>query len=176
MKLNLGCGSNKITGAINVDLEPSCNPDVIANFIVSIPFRDESIEKVFLFHTIEHIPEHKHHTIFSEIWRVLKMGGTLLVSYPEFIKCAKNFIDNYKGMRTFWKATIYGRQLYRSDFHVALMYTPEFTEYLEQEGFEILAVRPEAREDYNTVVMAKKIEKKFFGKEELQRRLLCATS
>jgi len=176
VQLNLGCGSSKITGAINVDLEEICKPDVIANFIHSIPFGEEKIDKVFLFHTIEHIPEKSHHTIFSEIWRVLKIGGELLVSYPEFVKVAQNFIDNYRGMRGFWKNTIYGRQLYPSDFHVALMYTPEFIEYLKQEGFEILGTFPEPMEDFNTIVKARKVEKKFFTREELQGQLLCVTS
>lgn len=171
MRLNLGCGSNKIKDCVNVDME-MLKPNVVADITKGLPFKEESIEKIYIFHTIEHIPENLHHNVFSEIWRILEMGGELFISYPEFIKCAQNYINNKMGMRQFWKATLYGRQLYKTDFHVALMDTTEFCDYLTQAGFKVVKTMPEPREDYNTIVMCKKVKKNFFSKPELAKQLL----
>ncbi len=149
MILNLGCGVNKVPGAVNIDLHG--NPDVRAN-ILFLPFGNGTVDKIYLFHTIEHIKKALHHDLFTEIRRVLKQGGQLFVSYPEFTKCAQNFIDNKFGWRDFWSATIYGRQLQPNDFHVTLMYTPYFTRFLKDMGFDSIRTSPEPTEDFNTVV------------------------
>jgi SAM-dependent methyltransferase len=152
--LNLGCGSNKIEGAVNVDIETSCKPDLIHNFThVPLPYGEGSVDRVYLFHVIEHIPKKLHRFVLSEISRVLKPGGEFYVSYPEFIECAKRYIENTEAKRDFWEATLYGRQLYESDFHVALMFTPHFLESLREFGFSRVIAHPEP-EEYNTVVFA----------------------
>lgn len=138
-----------------MDCELAVNPNLAAT-LEELPFNECTFEKIYLFHTIEHIPERKFHKVFSEIWRVLTFGGLVYISYPEFSRCAMNYISNYRGMREFWKATIYGRQLYPTDFHCTLMDTPFFTQYLTEEGFSIKASFPEPIENFNSVVVAAK--------------------
>jgi SAM-dependent methyltransferase len=154
--LNLGCGSVKIPNCVNVDVSEECKPDVVADFKKRLPFPDDSVEKVLFFHVIEHIEEKYHDAVFDEIHRVLKPEGTLLISFPEFLKVAENYRTNHLGMRDFWKATIYGRQLYSSDYHVSLMDSSEFKIRLEERGFTNVAVQSEKREPWNTVVSCKK--------------------
>lgn len=168
--LNLGCGTNKIKGCVNVDkLEGS---DVVLDILdLKTKFEDESADKIYLFHVIEHIPEYKHHSLISQIWNVLKPEGKLVIAYPEFVKCAKNYIENYKGARDFWKATIFGRQLHPGDFHVSLMDTTFFKDFLEQEGFKIFWIGSELGEDYNTVIKCEKA-KRPITKEELYKKVL----
>src|ERR1017187_8125756 len=101
-RLNLGCGANKIEGFINIDAEPSCKPDVICNFIEKIPYKTDSVDEVVLFHTIEHINKVYHVKLLQEVWRVLKPGGGLMVSYPEFTTCVENWKTNYRGKKAYW--------------------------------------------------------------------------
>ncbi len=156
-KLNLGCGSNKIEGFINIDIEPSTKPDLVCNFITDkLPYKDNSIDEVVLYHTIEHISKRYHNKILLEIWRVLNPKGLFYLSYPEFTKCYKNWIINYKGKREFWEATIYGRQLYPSDFHVCIMHTNSFKEVLIDCGFNKIIEAPEIGETYNTIIQCSK--------------------
>lgn len=155
--LNLGCGAGKIEGCINVDIVERFNPDIVCDILTGLPFPDESIDKVYLFHVIEHIPKHYHPTVITNISKILTMGGILYVSYPEFVVCARNFIDNKYGKRDFWEATIYGRQLQPFDYHVSLMYTPSFTKLLISFGFEVDS-KPES-EDYNTICKCTKVGK-----------------
>lgn len=160
LKLNLGSGTTKLDGFVNIDTEPSVNPDKVCNFIKdALPYKDNTVNEVALFHTIEHISKMYHSKILNEIWRVLKPGGTFILSYPEFLNCVHNWKNNHRGLKTFWEATIYGRQLYPSDFHVCIMHTPDFTEVLQDCGFININSKPEPVEAYNTVVVCTKSSK-----------------
>lgn|ERR1035437_3675140 len=156
-KLNLGCGANKIKGFINIDIEPSVKPDLICNFITQkLPYRKNSIGEVLLYHTIEHINKCYHISVLAEIFRVLKPGGLFYISYPEFLKCVKNWRTNYRGRKAFWEATIFGRGLYLADFHVCIMNTPDFVKLLEDCGFIEIQSKPEPTDTFNTMVCCKK--------------------
>ena len=65
--LNLGCGANKIPGSVNMDIEPSLEPDVIADFTEPLPFEAAEFDEVYLFHTIEHVQK-KFHQGISDIF------------------------------------------------------------------------------------------------------------
>lgn len=154
--LNIGCGNNKIKGCINSDMEVSLRPDVIFDVKPSIPFKNESIDKIYFSHAIEHIEELHHEFILKEMYRVLVPGGKLFVSYPEFTKVAKNYIENHRGMQEFWKHTVYGLQRYKSDYHVALMDSRYFVPLLKEVDFENIICKPEPDENYNTFILATK--------------------
>jgi predicted SAM-dependent methyltransferase len=159
LNLNLGCGKSRIEGCVHIDVEPSCEPDLVLDFVSNpLPYDDSSVDRVFLFHVIEHIPEVRHYALLKEIRRVLKPEGTFWVSYPEFKVCALNYISNHRGQREFWKNTIYGLQRYPSDFHVALMDTDAFRNLLTEIGFQNIEARPEKNETYNTIVQCSKGE------------------
>lgn len=159
MKLNLGCGATKIDGYINIDVEESCNPDVVHDFTKApLPFEANKISEVLLFHTIEHISKRYHRAIIGEIWRVLEPNGVFLVSFPEFRRCAENWMRNEGGKKDFWEATLYGRQLYPSDFHVALMDSHEFSVFLKKQGFNHVVARPEPNEPFNSFIVCSKGE------------------
>ncbi len=169
LKLNLGCGSNKIDGFVNIDTELSCKPDLVHNFVCNrLPYKDNTVDEIICFHTIEHIQKRFHKQVLNEIWRVLKPSGNFVISYPEFIRCVDNWRRNYKGKREFWEATIFGRQLYESDFHVCIMYTPIFVSLLKDCGFSSIEWKEEPQQAHNTVVYALKGER-LPGYEDLIR-------
>ncbi len=154
IKLNLGSGSNKIEGCINIDAESSCNPDLVVDFLKGpLPYEDDSIDEVYLFHTIEHIQKRFHGLVLNQIHRVLKSEGRLLVSFPEFRKCYKNWEINKGGQKQFWEATIFGRQLYPSDHHVCIMDGVDFHNVMNEIGFKNVTIRPEPEpNEFNTIV------------------------
>lgn len=156
MKLNLGCGTSKLPGFVNCDADAALNPDVVVDLLKPLPFENESVDLIVMAHAIEHISEWYQQTLLFEFNRVLKSGGELVLTYPEFKKCAQNYIDNFQGKRDFWKATIYGRQLTEWDKHVTLMDTDVFKETLREHGFVEIQSAPEKHEAYNTVLRAKK--------------------
>lgn len=152
MKLNLGCGDNKLEDYVNIDINDALKPDLVHDFTMSLPFDDKTVDRIVMFHVIEHIQKHKHQQILLNCRRVLKPDGELWISYPEFGKIAQNWLTNHKGHRQFWEATIYGRQSSPSDYHVCCMDSDEFTHLLTVSGFAVNTCCPEPTEDYNTIV------------------------
>jgi hypothetical protein len=104
--------------------------------------------------------------LFTELYRVLKPGAAIIISYPEWSKCANNWLTNKQGKREFWEKTLYGRQLYPSDYHVSIMDSELFKEFLAEQGFGVDQIIPEPREDHNTIMHCFK-GKKYINYEQL---------
>lgn len=155
LKINYGCGETRLRKFLNIDIEPSVKPDLVCDLRYRpFPLRDECADLIQCIHNIEHIEYKFWPQIFYEFHRVLKPEGRLYLAYPEFEICAKNFVTNEKGMRDFWRATLYGRQLYPGDFHVNPMVTSEVMDILEQCGFHNIKSAPEPMMEYNTFLTA----------------------
>lgn len=160
LKLNIGCGSNKLEGYVNIDCEYSTKPDLLLDILKDkLPYDDSTVDEIVLFHTIEHIQKRYHNGILKELHRVLKPGNfQLYITFPEFTNCYYNWKTNYGGQKEFWEATIYGRQLFQSDYHVCIMDTNEFKEVLTRNGFINIVSAPEQLEPHNTMMCAYKGE------------------
>jgi predicted SAM-dependent methyltransferase len=156
-KLNVGCGNDRIPDYVNIDIDRKSKADIIHDIREGMPWKDGQIKEILFFHTIEHIEEKFHRFILEEFHRVLEYNGILLISYPEFTICAQNYIDNVRGMRDFWKNTIYGLQRSASDFHVSLMNSELLVELLQNIGFQhIMYSKESEQEPWNTVMLAHK--------------------
>jgi len=94
--------------------------------------------------------------MFYDFSRVLKKGGMLYLSYPNFWECAQRWKSNANGQRRFWEATLYGLQRYKSDFHVCAVNPDELSVMLGNCGFGNIEHKPEPKEPYNTITVAKK--------------------
>lgn len=157
MKLNIGCGETKLEGFINIDMEPSAMPDLIVDIRTGkLPYEDNSVEEIYCIHNIEHIEYRLQRQVLTEMWRVLEKDGKLILAYPEFEKCAENFIKNYKGMKDFFRATLYGLQRYQGDYHVTPMVTSDLIDSLLSIGFTSIQHTPEIEEPYNTFLVCHK--------------------
>ena len=153
MRVNLGCGENKLEGWQNIDINSDFKPEHVLNIATQLlPFKDNSVDELWCCHTIEHIEKKHHEHLILEIQRVLKIGCLVYFSYPEFWKCVKNWKDNYQGRRDLWEATIFGRQTTKWDRHVCIMDTAMFTVFLEYLGFICIASTSERLQSYNSLV------------------------
>jgi predicted SAM-dependent methyltransferase len=80
VRLNLGSGNDYMKGMINLDIEPSLKPDMVADINRGLPFRDGSIDYIKANDIIEHLDNEG----ICEVHRVLKPGGRLEVRVPHF--------------------------------------------------------------------------------------------
>lgn len=82
MKLNLGSGIYPQGGYINLDIDPSVNPDVVRDMRRGLPYSDKSVEMVMAWHVLEHLDPDDFLFVFTEIWRVLEPGGMVDIQVP----------------------------------------------------------------------------------------------
>jgi hypothetical protein len=85
MKLNLGCGQNKLPGYVNVDKYETFGPDRVFDLeIVPWPFEDNSAEEIVMTHVLEHLGAKTEVFlgIIKELYRVLTPGGKLDIKVP----------------------------------------------------------------------------------------------
>jgi len=86
MRLNLGCGRNKLAGWINVDKAPASNPDQLVDLErFPWPWHDNSVDEVMLSHVLEHLGAKvdDYLGIIKELYRVCRHGATITVVVPD---------------------------------------------------------------------------------------------
>jgi len=106
MKINLGCGSTPLEGYINVDMDtledlraryPNRNfldDTIIKQWdIFNLPVEDSSVDEIRADCLFEHLNFKEERLIFEESKRVLKTGGLLNISVPDFETIAKQWLE-----------------------------------------------------------------------------------
>lgn len=84
MKLNVGCGKNIRDGWINIDIMPLPGVDVVFDLetcvVKQLPFDDDSVDEIFMSHTLEHISNAL--PLMEELHRVAKNGAIMEIRVP----------------------------------------------------------------------------------------------
>jgi len=57
MKLDIGCGRNKVGGAVGVDISKNSDADVICDIEKSLPFKDSIFDEIYCNQLIEHVSD-----------------------------------------------------------------------------------------------------------------------
>lgn len=93
VKLNLGCGIKREDDYFNIDLDQASAPDIIAN-VGNLGFLgDNSVEEIKAYHLIEHLTEREFLDALVEWFRILKIGGTIIIECPDFTELCKLWIE-----------------------------------------------------------------------------------
>ena len=85
MRLNLGCGANKIPGWVNVDHSAECAPDQVVDLeSLPWPWPDDAADEIMLTHVLEHLGATAagYIGIVKELWRVCRPGATVTITVP----------------------------------------------------------------------------------------------
>jgi len=82
LKLNLGCGDDYKEGFVNVDKDPAIKTDLVHDVSERMPFKDNSVDEIQCFNILEHLSNFVE--VMFDLYRVLKEGGILIISVPEF--------------------------------------------------------------------------------------------
>lgn len=144
VKLNLGCGTKKREGWINVDSAPECKPDLLHDLTSPLPFEDQSVDEIVVDAVLEHFDKYARYFIMYDWTRVLKTGGKLTVGVPNF----KKILFRYFKWRfddlvdTIFGETMWGSQYYIGHFGSHKWGYSEKTlkEFLEQFGIGEITV------------------------------------
>lgn len=136
VRLHVGCGKQNIPGFINVDILefPHIHHLTSAD---DLGFADDgSVDLIYACHVLEHFGRTKYEDVLREWWRVLKVGGVLRLSVPDFRACAniyyeKGLEDGLSGLI----GLISGGQRDEYDFHKMIFDEPFLTVALLRVGF-----------------------------------------
>src|SRR4051794_26785541 len=85
MRLNLGCGGNKMPGWLNVDHSSACAPDTLVDLeTLPWPWADNYAEEVLFNHVLEHLGATPalYIGIIKELWRICAPGATVTIAVP----------------------------------------------------------------------------------------------
>jgi SAM-dependent methyltransferase len=81
--LDIGCGTNKVPGAIGMDVNPRTAADVIHDLDdLPYPFADDEFDEVIGRHVIEHVRDPM--AVMSELHRITRAGGLVKLVAPHW--------------------------------------------------------------------------------------------
>lgn len=95
--LDVGCGDGARTlkrlpeSSVGLDIAKSgltlaaenlSDPELIQGDIVQLPFADDSFDAITAYHVVFHTDREQHLEVYREFTRVLRPGGTLLMTLP----------------------------------------------------------------------------------------------
>ena len=116
IKLNIGCGGRPLKEYINIDMDskadlekryPNLKIDddiIIKNYdIFNLPFKNNEVDEILCEALIEHIPFTKEENFFREIARILKKGGRLYLSTPNFEETVKQWLNAKDDWKDFFR-------------------------------------------------------------------------
>lgn len=120
--LHLGGHNNVIEGFINIDANLYTIADIKSD-INKIKLQDNSVEIIYTSHTLEHLPRNLIVSSFKEYYRVLKKGGKLYFSVPNFEFLSRKILEEVDKENTNYKLVdiligiIFGGQINQYDYH-----------------------------------------------------------
>ena len=116
IKLNLGCASRLLDGYLNVDMDSveeikKRYPNLVINEnnpflqcdVLSLPFEDSSVDEIRADAIIEHMSFLEEPKFFHEATRVLKPGGVLNISVPDFEHMVREWLNAEDDWKDFFR-------------------------------------------------------------------------
>lgn len=85
-RLQVGAGNNILKGWLNTNwfpIRPIGNGAIFLDAVKPFPLPDNSFDRIFSEHMIEHIPFGGGRSMLSECFRVLKPGGRIRIATPD---------------------------------------------------------------------------------------------
>ena len=113
--LHLGCGDKRLPGYINIDSRVSGSTDLTCD-INDLPFDRESIDIIYMCHSLEHIPMHNVISLLRQLYSLLKPRGAAYISVPDFAVLSSLYLSHRVSLSSIVRA-IHGGQEYPENTH-----------------------------------------------------------
>lgn len=134
MKLHLGCGKKYIPGFIHIDVVDYDHINHIASIDNLSFIADESVDLIYNCHVLEHFKRQDVNRVLKEWNRVLKKGGILRTSVPDFEKIVEVY-TKYKDLKMVI-GPLFGRMDYLYNIHYNTFDFKTIEEELIKSGFK----------------------------------------
>ena len=135
MKLNVGCGYNRLEGWLNLDSSRDSAADRLMQ-AHDLALESASSSEVRALQLIEHLGFFKAKYFLSECWRVLRPGGLLTLETPDIEKTFSAFLSGDHKAREAALGWVYGPETPGLG-HVYCFPKELLAELLAEAGFEV---------------------------------------
>jgi len=132
-KIHLGCGERRLQGFINIDSRSSEAVDIVCD-MQRLPFKPESLQIVYMCHSLEHIPLLEVQPFLHSINRLLSPKGRLYISVPDFNVLASLYLAGRAPLSMIVRA-IHGGQEYPGNTHYVSYDNKMLSEFLRISQF-----------------------------------------
>lgn len=133
MKLHLGCGKRYIPGFVHVDAVDYPHVDHVTTIDNLSFIPDDSIELIYNCHVLEHFKRRDVGRVLSEWFRVLRPGGVLRVSVPDFASLCEVYQRENNLAQVI--GALFGRQDYLYNIHYNVFDFSSLSTDLDAAGF-----------------------------------------
>lgn len=82
VKLNMGCGSQKMAGYVGLDIRRDIGVNIICDLNKSIPIKSDTVDHIYTKSFLEHIDHFE--LLMKDFYRVLKPYGTVYIYVPHW--------------------------------------------------------------------------------------------
>ena len=138
MRINLGCGSDRRPGYLNVDAFTPASD--LRSDLCALSLQDGSVDEVYCAHVLEHLAERDVLAALREMHRVLNTSeGRVVLLVPDFTWCLQNWLDLPESQKWGWAIdTIFGNQNHEGEMHRTGFTEDRMKSLLEKTGFETI--------------------------------------
>lgn len=102
LKVNLGSGSYKLEGWLNVDIATEDKPDLVADLTQPLPFDSESVDYLHTEDFFAALTLDQAKDFLRECRRVLKPAGVMRLLTPDLEKFARSYLENPQWLVDVW--------------------------------------------------------------------------
>jgi SAM-dependent methyltransferase len=106
IRVNFGSGPLRLPGWINVDLDASTRPDVVADLVRDVPFATGSVDYVFSEDLIAYLGLEGCRHFLAECRRILKPHGAARVLTPDFARLLRMYVEAPDALVELWRRSV----------------------------------------------------------------------
>ena len=167
IKLNLGCGTRKKDGWVNIDSAAECKPDILHDLSDPLPFGDQSVDEVLADAVLEHFDKYARYFIVYDWTRVIKVGGTITIGVPNFQKIMHRY---FKWKFDDFVDTIFGETMWESRYYIGHFGSHKwgYSEKSLKAFLEIFGITDVVVQKHSLILTARGRKARHIGYEELK--------
>jgi len=134
VKLHVGCGSVKLPGFINIDLNPWRHVHYLRDVSSQTMWKTGEADLIYASHVLEHFDRVQVRSVLRNWFTFLKSTGILRLSVPNFESLMYVYEYTGKNIESVEPA-IMGGQSNQHDYHKSIFTKDKLTSMLEEIGF-----------------------------------------
>ena len=161
--VHLGCGTTNHPQFVNIDGCPYPHVHYVQRIDRLKRLQDSSVDLIYACHCLEHFEYLKTQIVLEEWHRVLKKGGTLRLSVPDFDKLLIIYTDHGKDLDIIIPQLM-GGQDNKYNFHLTAFNRVNLYRFLENVGFSNIREWVPGSDDLTTFNDFSVYRKEVYGK------------